>query len=159
MGSSGDEDVHMLHDQFGDEHTRDMYLGVGEAKGRKENIRIIDVPSDIDEGELLNVCFTYNLSPECKLIWPLKGMRVTELLDEDSIMIQLHPNGLRLLCGLIELAHQDGYNVMARAVQGLYHFSVRLMKDHCFLQAKNNCNNRWSKDPLRQLPALPTPYD
>ncbi|KDP46448.1 hypothetical protein JCGZ_12931 [Jatropha curcas] len=54
MGSSGDDDVQMLHDQFGDEHAANIDLGVGEAKGRKENVRITGVPSHIDEGELLD---------------------------------------------------------------------------------------------------------
>ncbi|KDP30429.1 hypothetical protein JCGZ_16668 [Jatropha curcas] len=161
----------MLHDQSGDEHTGDIDSEVGEVRGRKENIRIVDVSSDIDDGELLDVCFTYNLSPKYKLIHPSEGIRVTEPLDGDSIMMyeesfrsgvqfplseplksffneynitvsQLYPNGLRLLCGLIALAHQDGYNVKvrARAVEELYHFSVHPMKDHCFLQAKNNYN-------------------
>ncbi|KDP22911.1 hypothetical protein JCGZ_01772 [Jatropha curcas] len=52
MGSSGDEDVQVLHDQSGDEHTEDIDPRVGKAKGRKEKVRIASVSFDIDEGEL-----------------------------------------------------------------------------------------------------------
>ncbi|KDP43355.1 hypothetical protein JCGZ_25460 [Jatropha curcas] len=150
---------------FGDGLTDDVDSVVGEVRGRKENVWIVDVPSDIDEGELLDICFTYNLSLEYKLIRPSESMRVTEPLDEDSIMMyeesfrsgvrfplseplklffneyhitisQLHPNGLRFLCCIIELARQDGYNVMARTI----------------------LLNRWSEDPLRHVLASPTPY-
>ncbi|KDP39841.1 hypothetical protein JCGZ_04186 [Jatropha curcas] len=63
MGSSGDEDVQVLLDQSEDKNAEATEFGVGEARGRKENIRIVDVPSDIDEGELLDICSMYDIAP------------------------------------------------------------------------------------------------
>ncbi|KDP31627.1 hypothetical protein JCGZ_14852 [Jatropha curcas] len=100
------------------------------ARGRKEYVWIADVPSNINEGKLLDVCFTYNLSLEYNLIRPSESMGVIEPLDEDSIIM--------LLCAIIALARQDEYNMIARTFQDLYHFPVHPNEDHCFLQAKNN---------------------
>ncbi|KDP23834.1 hypothetical protein JCGZ_27123 [Jatropha curcas] len=93
MSSYRDEDVQVLHDQSRDENFEDIDSGSGEVKGRNENVRIADVPSDIDEGELLDICFMYSIAPEYKFIRPSGNMRVIEPLDEDSIMIEFEvPN-------------------------------------------------------------------
>ncbi|KDP26983.1 hypothetical protein JCGZ_22099 [Jatropha curcas] len=63
------------------------YTRGAEAIGGKENVRIADISFHIDEDELLDICFMYQISPEYKLIRPSENMRVTEPLDEDSIMM------------------------------------------------------------------------
>ncbi|KDP45949.1 hypothetical protein JCGZ_11852 [Jatropha curcas] len=67
MGSSSDEDVRVLDDQSEvssssrvDENVEVTESRVGEVKCRKENIMIAYAPSDIDEGELLDICSMYN---------------------------------------------------------------------------------------------------
>ncbi|KDP30113.1 hypothetical protein JCGZ_18401 [Jatropha curcas] len=89
MNSSRDEDVQVLHDQSGDESFEDIDLEASEVQYRKENVRIVNILSNIDEGELLDICFMYSIVLECKLIRPSGNMRVTEALDEDSIMMGL----------------------------------------------------------------------
>ncbi|KDP29273.1 hypothetical protein JCGZ_19438 [Jatropha curcas] len=86
ISSSRDEDVQVLHDQSGDENFEDIDSGASEAKDRKENIRIANIPFDVDEGELLDICFMYSIVPKYKLIRPSGNIRVTEPLDEDSII-------------------------------------------------------------------------
>ncbi|KDP24981.1 hypothetical protein JCGZ_24319 [Jatropha curcas] len=71
-GSSSDEDIQVLIDQSEDENAEAIDSGVDEVKGRKEKIRIADVPSDIDEGELLDICSMYDVTPEYKLKWLLR---------------------------------------------------------------------------------------
>ncbi|KDP23042.1 hypothetical protein JCGZ_00507 [Jatropha curcas] len=133
MGSSSDEDVQVLIEQS---EGKAVEFRVREAKGRRENVRIADVPSNINEGEFLDVCSMYNIMPEYKLARPSKYTRANEPLDSESIMLyeedfqsrvrlplseplksffseyditisQLHPNGLRFLCGIVELACRD----------------------------------------------------
>ncbi|KDP37899.1 hypothetical protein JCGZ_05338 [Jatropha curcas] len=87
MSSSSEENVQISLDQSGNENTEDIDSGVGEANSRKENVRIAEVPFDNNKGELWDICFMYSITPEYKLIRPSEAMRVTELLDEDSIMI------------------------------------------------------------------------
>ncbi|KDP27338.1 hypothetical protein JCGZ_20270 [Jatropha curcas] len=162
MSSSGDDDVQVLHDQSRYEKFKDTDSGVGEVKGKKENVRTANAPSDINEGELLDICFMYSIAPEYKFIRPSGNMRVIEPLDEDSIMIitisELHPNGLRFLYAIDALARQDGYTLTARAVRGLYHFSVRPNEDHCFLQTKKDCNAKGlAAVNLRQVIAVGYP--
>ncbi|KDP23934.1 hypothetical protein JCGZ_27094 [Jatropha curcas] len=87
MGSSSDEDVQVLLDPSEDENTETTDSEVGKGKGKKENTRIADVPFDIDEGELLDVCSIYDIAPEHKLVRPSEYMRVNELLDSESIIL------------------------------------------------------------------------
>ncbi|KDP39781.1 hypothetical protein JCGZ_04940 [Jatropha curcas] len=90
------------------------------------------------EGELLAIASKYDLAPEYELVRVGLDMRANIPLDDDESMMlyeeslhsgvrfplfgplksffneyeitinQLNPNGLRLLCGIAELAHQDG---------------------------------------------------
>ncbi|KDP21748.1 hypothetical protein JCGZ_03378 [Jatropha curcas] len=140
----------MLHDQSGDKHAGDMDLGVGEAKGRKENVRIANIPLDIDEGELLDVCFTYNLSPDYKLIRPSEVMRVTEPLDGDSITMyeESFRSGVRFPLSEPLKSFFNEYNI---TISRLYPNGLRLLGF--------GVPNHWSEDPLRHLLASPTPYD
>ncbi|KDP45976.1 hypothetical protein JCGZ_11879 [Jatropha curcas] len=163
MGSSSDEEIQVLLNQFDDDNIEAINLGAGEAKGKKENVRITNVPYGINKGELLDICFIYHIALEYKLIRPSESMRVTEPLDGDSIMIQLHPNSLRLLCDIETLACQDRHDLMAQGVHELCNLYVQPNQDHYFLQERNNCgfgvSNQWSDDPLCHLPASPTPED
>ncbi|KDP46948.1 hypothetical protein JCGZ_07965 [Jatropha curcas] len=161
----GSADVQILFEHSEDEAVESR---VGEVKGRKDNIKIADIAFDIDEGELLDICYMYDISLEYMLARPSDYMRENEPLDSDSIMLyeedfrpgvrlslseplsffneynitvsQLHPNGLRFLCGNVKLAHQDGKALTAWGVRELYHFQIKVNEDHYFLQAKIKCN-------------------
>ncbi|KDP30036.1 hypothetical protein JCGZ_18612 [Jatropha curcas] len=61
--------------------------GASRAKSRNENVKVADIPSDIDEGELLDISSMYGGSLECKLVCPSEFMRVNEPLDNDSMML------------------------------------------------------------------------
>ncbi|KDP31167.1 hypothetical protein JCGZ_11543 [Jatropha curcas] len=168
-GSPGGEDIQGLFDRPDDDHVKEEDSGVGEARGGKENVRVADMPSSIDEGELLDISLVYQIPLEYQLIRPKEQMRITEPLDKNSIMMyeesfrsgvrlflseslksffneynitisQLHPNGLRFLCGIIALAHQDEHVLTARVVWELYHIGVHPNEDHCFLQAEKDRN-------------------
>ncbi|KDP44634.1 hypothetical protein JCGZ_22053 [Jatropha curcas] len=84
MGSSSDEDVQVLIEHSEDEAVES---GVGDTKGRKENVRILDVASDIDEDELFDICYMYDIFLENKLARPSEYIRANEPLNSDSIML------------------------------------------------------------------------
>ncbi|KDP35346.1 hypothetical protein JCGZ_10987 [Jatropha curcas] len=81
MGSSSDEDVQILVEQSEDENTEAIDSGVGEAKGRKENIRVANDPSDIYEDELCDICFTYGMAP--KKVKGTKKAKVVEAIKKN----------------------------------------------------------------------------
>ncbi|KDP39487.1 hypothetical protein JCGZ_04151 [Jatropha curcas] len=115
MGSSSDEDVQVLHDQSGDKYTEDVDSRVGEAR---EGMRMTE---PLDEDAIMMYEESFQLGFRFRLSEPLKSF-----FNEYHITIsQLHRNGLRFLCGIIELARRDGYNVTARMIRELYHFPVR----------------------------------
>ncbi|KDP20592.1 hypothetical protein JCGZ_04205 [Jatropha curcas] len=62
MDSSSYKDVHTLAEHFEDEIVEANESEVREAKGRSENIRVVDVPYDISEGELRAIVSKYNLA-------------------------------------------------------------------------------------------------
>ncbi|KDP25913.1 hypothetical protein JCGZ_22984 [Jatropha curcas] len=132
----------MLHDQSGDEHIGDMDSGVGEARAMKENVRITDVPFDIDEGELLDACFTYNLLQEYKLIQPSEGMSVIEPLDRDSI-----------------IDAKNNCNIFSNKSKI---FSLKNWKSKYFMvkyPGGFGVPNHWFEDLLCHLSASPTSYE
>ncbi|KDP29477.1 hypothetical protein JCGZ_19306 [Jatropha curcas] len=121
------------------------------TKPRKENIKIVDILSDTDEGELLDVSYMYNILPKYSLVCSSKYIMANRLLDSDSMMLyeediylgvwlylsnplisffgeyrliisQTHSNGLIFLYGIIELARKDGTSLLARGVRELYMF-------------------------------------
>ncbi|KDP23794.1 hypothetical protein JCGZ_00126 [Jatropha curcas] len=75
MGLASEEDVQVLFDQFKEEDTEVVESRTSGAKPWKENIRIIDVPLNIDEGELLDISSMYGVAPKYKLIRPFEYMR------------------------------------------------------------------------------------
>ncbi|KDP30364.1 hypothetical protein JCGZ_17093 [Jatropha curcas] len=210
--------MHTLVEKFEHEIVEANESRVGEAKSKSENIRIADCPSDISKGKLLAIVFKYDVAPKYKLARPELDMRINTLLDDKPIMLyeesfcsgvrfplseplrsffneyeitinQLHPNGLRLLCGIVELGRRNRTTLTARRMGELYCFYHRVNEDHCFLQVKNDCNifykavkisslknwkqkyfivhraggfsipNQWSSDPMRRLPTSPTLED
>ncbi|KDP46141.1 hypothetical protein JCGZ_06652 [Jatropha curcas] len=61
--------------------------GRSNDKVRKANIKTKEVPSSIDESELLNVSYMYNIPSEYNLVHPSKYMRADEALDSESLML------------------------------------------------------------------------
>ncbi|KDP46142.1 hypothetical protein JCGZ_06653 [Jatropha curcas] len=143
--------------------------GRSNDKVRKANIKTKEVPSSIDESELLNVSYMYNIPSEYNLVHPSKYMRADEALDSESLMLyaedfrsrvrlplseslisfcneyhltisQMHPNSLRIMCELTKLACQDGTQLTTRAIHALYMLQDRGREDFYFLQARTNYN-------------------
>ncbi|KDP43107.1 hypothetical protein JCGZ_27056 [Jatropha curcas] len=170
MGSSNDEEMPTLAELSEDEIIEANEVEEGEARDRAKNIRISAVSSDISEGELLAIYIKYDLDLDYKLTCPGPDVRANAPLDDEESMIlyeehlrfgvrfplseplrsffnehgitinQLHPNDLRLLCGIAELACRDGTMLTARGMDRLYRVQHRPTKDHCFLQARKDCN-------------------
>ncbi|KDP43271.1 hypothetical protein JCGZ_22823 [Jatropha curcas] len=156
--------VHTLAEHSEDEIVEANESEVGEANGRLENINVTDVPSDISEGELHTIVSKYDLAPDYKLFVPRQTCELTLLWitspscymerafalvfcflpkplkslfnDYEITNIQLHPNDLRLLCGIYELARRDGTTLTDQRVGELYRMYHRVNEDHCFFQAK-----------------------
>ncbi|KDP37383.1 hypothetical protein JCGZ_08568 [Jatropha curcas] len=187
MRSSSDEDMRILADQSEDEIMEAIESRVGEAKGRLENIRVTEIPYDIGKGKLLAITSKYDLALEYKLTRPESDMRINTPLDSKSIMLyeesfrfgfrfplfeplrssfneyeitisQLHRNGLRLLCGIVELAHRDWTTLTARGMRVLYHMYNR----GCILENQMVPNGpKWRRptlvSPRCELTPISTP--
>ncbi|KDP32918.1 hypothetical protein JCGZ_13699 [Jatropha curcas] len=181
MGSSSDKEMPTLAKLFEDEIIETNEAKGGEARDRAENIRVSDVPSDISEGELLAVSIKYDLGSEYKLTRPRLNVRANAPLDDEESMIlyeedlhsgvwfplseplrsffnkhgitvsQLHPNGLRLLCGIAKLEHRYGTTLTASSMDRLYRLQHRLTEDHCFLQARKDCNLFYKSSEISSL--------
>ncbi|KDP27398.1 hypothetical protein JCGZ_20222 [Jatropha curcas] len=72
---------------------------------------------------------------------------------------QMHPNGLSIICGLAELARQDGTQLTTRAIHALYMLRDQGREDFCFLQAQKKLHkggrdipNKWSTEPYKVKP-------
>ncbi|KDP44320.1 hypothetical protein JCGZ_19187 [Jatropha curcas] len=87
MGLASEKDVQVLFDQSDDEDNEVVESGTSGVKSYKANVRIADVPSDIDEGELLNISSMYGVALEYKLVHPFEHLRVNKPLDNDSMML------------------------------------------------------------------------
>ncbi|KDP27302.1 hypothetical protein JCGZ_20290 [Jatropha curcas] len=180
MGSFGDEDVQVLHNQSSDEHYEDMDKGWA----RQETFEGHEGNRAVGEDSIMMYEESFRSGVRFPLSEPLRSF----LNDYNITIRQFHLNVLRLSCSIIALACKKGHSLTAQVVRELYHFSVRSNKDHCFLQAKNNYNifsrkskisslKNWkskfffvkcpgrfgvpirrSEDQLHHLPASPTPY-
>ncbi|KDP27455.1 hypothetical protein JCGZ_19816 [Jatropha curcas] len=161
MGLSRDEDVQVVLEYYEDEF---IESGVSKAKGRKENVRIADVTSDIDEGELLDICCLYDISLEYKLARPSEYMRVNEPLNIDSIM--LYEEDFRSRVWLPFFEPLNSLTEMGQFLQfGECGSSIIFILRGTRITASSNEEQpqhffeAWSSNPMHCLSPLPTLED
>ncbi|KDP42109.1 hypothetical protein JCGZ_01897 [Jatropha curcas] len=177
MVSSSDEEMPSLAQLYQEEIIEANEAEGGKAMVRVENIRVFDVPSDISEGELLVVSTKYDLGSEYKLTRPGLDVQANTPLDDEESMIlydedlrsrvrfplseplrsffnehritvsQLHPNNLKI----VELACRDGTMLTVRGMDRLYRLQHRPTEDHCFLQARKDCNLFYKSSKISSL--------
>ncbi|KDP25173.1 hypothetical protein JCGZ_24191 [Jatropha curcas] len=87
MGSPSNEEMPTLAKLSKDEIVEANECEVGKARDTVENIKVSDVPSDINEGELLAIASRYDFASEYELVRPGSDMRANTPLDDDEFMM------------------------------------------------------------------------